>query len=44
MEYCPKCGLKTLTMVGISGVGTIYKCSKCRKKYVISEYYGATQR
>ena len=35
VQYCPYCGQKELIFVGISGVGTIYRCSHCKNKFTI---------
>ena len=35
--YCPECK-KEIEQIGITGVGTIYKCTNCDKQWVISEY------
>jgi transposase-like protein len=33
---CPKC-TSSLHTTGISGSGTIYKCSQCKRKWIIKE-------
>jgi transposase-like protein len=33
--YCPYCGKPTMEHIGISGIGSIYRCKSCRRKIVI---------
>lgn len=34
-HYCPYCGRDGITSRGFSGVGAIYQCSVCRKRFIV---------